>query len=38
VRLSASHGTAFVIVTHEPAIAGRAEQRFELREGLLHAV
>lgn len=38
VRLSASHGTAFVIVTHDPAIAGRAEQRFELRDGVLHRV
>ena len=38
VRLSASHGTAFVIVTHDPAIAGRAEQRFELRDGILHRV
>ena len=38
VRLSASHGTAFVIVTHDPAIAGRAEQRFELRDGVLRRV
>ncbi|MBI2753565.1 MAG: ATP-binding cassette domain-containing protein [Betaproteobacteria bacterium] len=38
VRLSGSHGTAFVIVTHDPAIAGRAEQRFELRDGVLHRV
>ncbi len=38
VRLSGSHGTAFVIVTHDPAIAGRAEQRFELRDGVLHCV
>ena len=35
VRLSASHSTAFVIVTHDPAIAARAEQRFELRDGVL---
>lgn len=38
VRLSASHGTAFVIVTHDPAIAGRAAQRLELRDGILHRV
>jgi lipoprotein-releasing system ATP-binding protein len=38
VRLSASHGTAFVIVTHDAGIAARAERVFELREGRLHQV
>ena len=37
VRLSASHGTAFVIVTHDNDIAARAQRRFELRDGVLHA-
>jgi len=37
VRLSASHGTAFVIVTHDSDIAARAQRRFELRDGVLHA-
>jgi lipoprotein-releasing system ATP-binding protein len=36
VRLSASHGTAFVIVTHDAGIAARAERVYELRDGLLH--
>jgi lipoprotein-releasing system ATP-binding protein len=38
VRLSASHGTAFVIVTHDAGIAARAERTYELREGRLHPV
>jgi lipoprotein-releasing system ATP-binding protein len=37
VRLSASHGTAFVIVTHDAGIAARAERRYELLEGKLVA-
>ena len=35
VRLSASHGTAFVIVTHDAGIAARAERVYELRDGVL---
>jgi lipoprotein-releasing system ATP-binding protein len=35
VRLSASHGTAFIIVTHDAGIAARAERRFELKDGKL---
>jgi lipoprotein-releasing system ATP-binding protein len=35
VRLSASHGTAFIIVTHDAGIASRAERVFELRDGKL---
>ncbi len=35
VRLSASHGTAFIIVTHDAGIAGRAEKVYELQDGTL---
>ena len=35
MRLSATHATAFVIVTHDPALAARAERIFELRDGVL---
>jgi lipoprotein-releasing system ATP-binding protein len=35
LRLSASHGTAFVIVTHDAGIAARAERVMELQDGLL---
>ena len=37
VRLSASHGTAFIIVTHDAGLAARAGRVLELEDGLLHA-
>jgi lipoprotein-releasing system ATP-binding protein len=38
VRLSEARGTAFVIVTHDAAIAARAGRLMELREGRLRPV
>src|SRR5436190_8080551 len=38
LRLSASHGTAFIMVTHDHSLAARAERILELRDGILHAV
>ena len=35
VRLSASHGTAFIIVTHDAGLAARAQRVLELQDGML---
>ena len=35
LRLSASHGTAFIIVTHDHSLAARAERILELHDGVL---
>ena len=36
LRLSRTHGTAFILVTHDAGLAARAQRIFELREGVLH--
>jgi lipoprotein-releasing system ATP-binding protein len=36
LKLSASHGTAFILVTHDADLAARAERRLELHDGKLH--
>jgi len=35
VRLSDSHGTAFVLVTHDAALAAHADRRITLRDGVI---
>src|SRR3954470_16098420 len=37
LRMSASHGTAFVIVTHDAGLAAKAERVMHLSDGVLHA-
>jgi lipoprotein-releasing system ATP-binding protein len=37
LRLSASHGTAFIIVTHDPGLASKAERVMHLSDGVLLA-
>ena len=35
--IQADRGTALIVITHEPEIAGRAARRIELRDGLVVA-
>jgi len=37
LRLSASHGTAFIIVTHDASLASKAARVLHLSDGVLHA-
>ena len=37
LRLSESHGTAFVLVTHDPGLAARAGRILDLEDGVLRA-
>ena len=37
LKLSESHGTAFVLVTHDPGLAARAGQILDLEDGVLRA-
>ena len=36
LKLNQSHGTSFVIVTHDPAIAARAQRILRLQDGVLN--
>jgi lipoprotein-releasing system ATP-binding protein len=36
LRLSKSHGTAFVLATHDAGLAARAQRILELQDGVLH--
>jgi lipoprotein-releasing system ATP-binding protein len=36
VRLNAERGTAMVVATHNPELAGRMTRRFELKSGDLY--